>query len=104
MDASSDVPERRWIIGYVSALTGITFVFCLIRLISRHSRGTLSFGFDDLFIALSWLTSTAMTSMTIVGDVRYHFGRPTDNIKPDLLPTAMQVRSVGPLDVANPLD
>lgn len=91
MDLPDGTPRREWVIGYVSALTGVTLVFCLIRAASRLQRGTLNFGFDDLFIALSWLTSAAMTALTIVGNVEYHFQRPTVNIEAELLPKAYEV-------------
>jgi hypothetical protein len=92
MEVPNDVPDRGWVIGYVSALSGITSSFCLVRVASRLSRGTLSFGFDDLFIALSWLTSTAMTTLIIIGNVKYHFQRPAASVEPEFLPIAMEVK------------
>jgi hypothetical protein len=88
---ADDVEHRKWVIAYFSTLTAVTFGFCLVRAGSRLRGQAASFGFDDLFIALSWLSSTTMTAVTIVGIKHYGFDRHQADVVSDSLTGAIEV-------------
>lgn len=68
--ADSAVARREWAPPFFIALSAVTFSLLLVRLASRFQKQGAGIGFDDLFISLAWIFSSAATALLALGGFR----------------------------------